>query len=85
MIRDKDNGEFHYVLSTLDDQKREDDKKRQKGAYREFVSSDGKSGYFLFDCYVYNRAGQPCRVCDMPVRQMVQQQRSTFYCLRCQR
>jgi hypothetical protein len=41
VIRDKDKQEFHYVLSTLDDQKREDDKKRQRGAYREFVSSDG--------------------------------------------
>lgn len=34
---------------------------------------------------VYDRAGEPCRRCGTPIRRMVQGQRSTFYCPRCQR
>lgn len=51
---------------------------------RDFVGSDGASGYFQLDCFVYDRAGRPCRVCATPVRQIVQGQRSTFYCPKCQ-
>ena len=35
--------------------------------------------------YVYERTGQPCRRCRTPVRHVVQGQRSTYYCPRCQR
>jgi len=52
---------------------------------RDFVGSDGSSGYFQLDCLVYDRAGEPCRVCGTPIRQIVQGQRSTFYCPHCQR
>ena len=51
---------------------------------RDFVGSDGSSGYFQLDCLVYDRAGEPCRVCGTPIRQIVQGQRSTFYCPHCQ-
>lgn len=52
---------------------------------RDFVGSDGKSGYFQLEYFVYDRAGQPCRVCGTPIRQIVQQQRSTFFCPHCQK
>jgi formamidopyrimidine-DNA glycosylase len=52
---------------------------------RDFVGSDGASGYFQLDYFVYDRAGAACRVCGTPIRQIVQQQRSTFFCPRCQR
>jgi len=52
---------------------------------RDFVGSDGASGYFQLECFVYDRAGLPCRRCETPVRQIVQGQRSTFYCPQCQR
>ncbi|CAG9170158.1 bifunctional DNA-formamidopyrimidine glycosylase/DNA-(apurinic or apyrimidinic site) lyase [Cupriavidus pampae] len=52
---------------------------------RDFVGSDGSSGYFQLDCLVYDRTGEPCRVCGTPIRQIVQGQRSTFYCPHCQR
>ncbi|WP_042299427.1 bifunctional DNA-formamidopyrimidine glycosylase/DNA-(apurinic or apyrimidinic site) lyase [Paraburkholderia kururiensis] len=52
---------------------------------RDFVGSDGESGYFQLDYFVYDRAGQPCRVCGTPIRQIVQGQRSTYYCPGCQR
>ncbi|CAG2127049.1 bifunctional DNA-formamidopyrimidine glycosylase/DNA-(apurinic or apyrimidinic site) lyase [Cupriavidus plantarum] len=52
---------------------------------RDFVGSDGNTGYFQLDCLVYDRTGEPCRVCGTPIRQIVQGQRSTFYCPHCQR
>ena len=52
---------------------------------RDFVGADGASGYFQLDYFVYDREGSPCRVCTTPIRRIVQGQRSTFYCPRCQR
>jgi formamidopyrimidine-DNA glycosylase len=52
---------------------------------RDFVHSDGSSGYFQQQYYVYGRAGLPCRVCGTPIRQLRQGQRSTFYCPVCQK
>lgn len=52
---------------------------------RDYVHSDGGSGYFQIDCGVYNRAGEPCRRCGGTVRQVRQAGRSTFYCPSCQR
>jgi formamidopyrimidine-DNA glycosylase len=51
---------------------------------RDFVSSEGESGYFQLECNVYDRAGEPCRVCGEPVRTIRQQQRATYWCRRCQ-
>ena len=45
----------------------------------------GESGQFGAQLRVYNRAGQPCRSCGAPIRRIVQAQRSTFFCPRCQR
>lgn len=52
---------------------------------RDFVHSDGSSGYFQQQYFVYNRGGEACRVCRSTVRAVRQGQRSTFYCPRCQR
>jgi formamidopyrimidine-DNA glycosylase len=52
---------------------------------RDFIGADGQSGYFQQSYFVYNRAGQPCRVCGTIIRQIKQAQRSTFYCLNCQK
>jgi len=52
---------------------------------RDFVGSDGKSGYFQLDYFVYDRAGAACRVCATPIRQLRQGQRSSFFCPHCQR
>ncbi|WP_338846864.1 bifunctional DNA-formamidopyrimidine glycosylase/DNA-(apurinic or apyrimidinic site) lyase [Massilia sp. W12] len=51
---------------------------------RDFLQVNGQSGYFQQDYFVYARSGQPCRVCQHPVRQLQQGQRSTFYCAHCQ-
>ena len=52
---------------------------------RDFVNSDGNPGYFQQQYWVYDRAGQPCRKCGAPIKQIKQGQRSSFYCPRCQK
>jgi formamidopyrimidine-DNA glycosylase len=52
---------------------------------RDFVSVNGQSGYFQQTYFVYDRTGIPCRVCGTPIRQIKQGQRSTFYCVQCQK
>ncbi|NRR32939.1 bifunctional DNA-formamidopyrimidine glycosylase/DNA-(apurinic or apyrimidinic site) lyase [Oxalobacteraceae bacterium] len=52
---------------------------------RDFISVNGQSGYFQQSYFVYDRAGVPCRVCAAPIRQIKQGQRSTFYCVNCQK
>ncbi len=52
---------------------------------RDFSNAQGESGYFQLEANVYDREGLPCRVCEAPVRRIVQGQRATYYCTRCQR
>ena len=52
---------------------------------RDFVHSDGSSGYFQQQYGVYGREGLPCRGCGRPIRRIVMGQRATFYCPHCQR
>jgi formamidopyrimidine-DNA glycosylase len=52
---------------------------------RDFVQADGDPGHFQLSYFVYGRNGQPCRVCGTAIRSVRQGQRSTFYCVRCQR
>jgi formamidopyrimidine-DNA glycosylase len=52
---------------------------------RDFMAVNGQSGYFQQSYFVYDRAGENCRVCGAEVRQIKQGQRSTFYCLNCQK
>lgn len=52
---------------------------------RDFSNAQGESGYFQLEAMVYDRAGEPCRVCGTPVRAIRQGQRATFYCPACQK
>jgi len=51
---------------------------------RDYVNPQGMPGYFRQKLFVYERAGEPCRVCKTPVRHLVQGQRSTYFCPSCQ-
>ena len=51
---------------------------------RDYVNPEGMPGYFRQKLFVYERGGEPCRVCRTPIRQIVQGQRSTYYCPTCQ-
>lgn len=52
---------------------------------RDFIHSDGSSGYFQLEAYVYDREGLACRVCETTIRSIRQGQRATFFCPKCQR
>ncbi|MFT7287066.1 MAG: formamidopyrimidine-DNA glycosylase [Halieaceae bacterium] len=52
---------------------------------RDFVGGDGKPGYFAQQLSVYGRAGKPCKRCETPLREKRLGQRSSVYCVACQR
>lgn len=51
---------------------------------RDFQSADGQPGYFRLSLRVYDREGEPCPRCRGAIRRVTIQQRSSFYCPRCQ-
>lgn len=58
---------------------------RQGGSsLRDFVHSDGSSGYFQQHYFVYGRTGEPCRRCGTLIKRLIQGQRASFYCPHCQ-
>jgi formamidopyrimidine-DNA glycosylase len=52
---------------------------------RDFVGVDGRGGSYQREFRVYGREGEPCLHCGAPIRRIVQAQRSTYYCPRCQK
>jgi formamidopyrimidine-DNA glycosylase len=52
---------------------------------RDFVNGEGKPGYFSQHLNVYGKAGEPCISCRVPIRELRQGQRATFYCPKCQK
>lgn len=51
---------------------------------RDFVNSDGKSGYFQQQYFVYGRDNEACHRCAALIHKIVIGQRSSFYCPICQ-
>ena len=52
---------------------------------RDYVDTDGSPGYFRQKLFVYERAGEPCRVCQTVIKRFVQGQRATYFCPNCQK
>ena len=52
---------------------------------KDFVNSQGDPGHFMMQTKVYDRKDQPCKVCKTPIKQIVQGQRSTYFCPQCQK
>ncbi len=52
---------------------------------KDFVNSDGDPGHFMVQTKVYDRKDQPCKVCKTTIKQIVQGQRSTYFCPVCQK
>ncbi|MCR9105305.1 MAG: bifunctional DNA-formamidopyrimidine glycosylase/DNA-(apurinic or apyrimidinic site) lyase [Gammaproteobacteria bacterium] len=52
---------------------------------RDFVGGDGKPGYFAQQLLVYGRGGQACKRCGGVLREVRLGQRSSVFCLACQR
>ena len=59
--------------------------KKGGSTLRDFSAADGKNGYFQLEAHVYDRVGEPCRVCGTSIRRIQQGQRSTYYCPVCQK
>jgi formamidopyrimidine-DNA glycosylase len=52
---------------------------------KDFVNSEGDPGHFMMQTKVYDRKDQPCKVCKTAIKQVVQGQRSTYFCPQCQK
>jgi formamidopyrimidine-DNA glycosylase len=52
---------------------------------RDFMSAEGKPGYFQQKLYVYGRGGLPCTFCGQNLIESKVAGRSTVYCSNCQR
>lgn len=53
---------------------------------RDYVNATGEPGaYFTLHAAVYERSGEPCRVCATPIKRIVQGQRATYFCPTCQK
>ncbi|RLQ20913.1 bifunctional DNA-formamidopyrimidine glycosylase/DNA-(apurinic or apyrimidinic site) lyase [Seongchinamella sediminis] len=52
---------------------------------RDFVGGDGKPGYFAQQLYVYGRQGLPCKQCGEKLQESRISQRTSVYCVACQR
>ena len=52
---------------------------------KDFVNSKGDPGHFMVQTKVYDRKGLPCKICKTPISQIVQGQRSTYFCPQCQK
>ena len=52
---------------------------------KDFYQPDGNKGYFKIDLAVYDRANETCKNCKKElIQRIIQAQRATFYCRRCQ-
>jgi formamidopyrimidine-DNA glycosylase len=52
---------------------------------RDFLNEKGEPGYFKQTLRVYDREGEPCRVCGQKIERWVMANRSTFFCSKCQK
>jgi formamidopyrimidine-DNA glycosylase len=52
---------------------------------RDYVGATGERGEAQSRHWVYEREGKPCRRCGTPIKRIVQGQRSTYFCPRCQK
>lgn len=52
---------------------------------RDFVGGDGKPGYFKQQLLVYGRGNQPCMTCKKPLKEVRMNDRTTVYCVVCQK
>lgn len=51
---------------------------------KDFLSPDGKPGYFKQELNVYDQAGKPCKNCGALIERKVLNQRAAYFCKQCQ-
>jgi len=52
---------------------------------KDFLSPDGKPGYFVQKLNVYDQAGKPCPICRTPIERLILNQRASYFCPNCQK
>ncbi len=52
---------------------------------RNYSAVDGQRGYFQIEHQVYQKTGEDCPVCGTKIKRILVAQRSTHFCLRCQK
>ncbi len=52
---------------------------------KDFVGGDGKPGYFKQQLLVYGRGGEACPACGKPLKEVRMNDRTTVYCVNCQK
>jgi formamidopyrimidine-DNA glycosylase len=52
---------------------------------RDYTGAAGEPGQYALQARVYGRDGSDCTVCGRPIRRIMQGQRATYWCARCQR
>ena len=50
----------------------------------DYVDASGEKGFFQLEHKVYLRTGEPCLVCDTPIRRILVAGRGTHFCPHCQ-
>lgn len=51
----------------------------------DYVGAEGEQGFFQLRHRVYGREGEPCLVCNTPIKRIVIAGRSSHYCPKCQK
>jgi formamidopyrimidine-DNA glycosylase len=51
----------------------------------DYVDADGNAGFFQLQHRVYGREGEPCLVCETPIKRVIIAGRSSHYCPTCQK
>ncbi len=51
---------------------------------KDFLSPDGKPGYFVQQLKVYGQAGKACPTCNSSIERIMLNQRATYFCPLCQ-
>ncbi len=51
----------------------------------DYVDAEGREGFFQLQHRVYGREGEPCLVCDTPIKRVIIAGRSSHYCPHCQK
>jgi formamidopyrimidine-DNA glycosylase len=51
----------------------------------DYVDAEGREGFFQLQHRVYGREGEPCLVCETPIKRVIIAGRSSHYCPHCQK
>jgi len=51
----------------------------------DYVDAEGRRGFFQLQHRVYGREGEPCLVCETPIKRVIIGGRSSHYCPHCQK